>query len=141
MAGKFALLIDTALDNDQVEVLLTDHAEIIGSQRVNFSSSEAQPLLPAIHALLAAADRSWTDLAVIGVVTGAPRFTVARLAVVVANALAWSIGRPVAAFSERPTPAELAATPAGQPFAAALEPVYASDPTITLAHAKTHPPT
>lgn len=75
----------------------------IGSAVVFFDAHRSQQLLAEVETLLQSLGRSLIQLGGIAVIHGADRFTVARLCVVTANALAFALGVPVRSYAQRPS--------------------------------------
>lgn len=104
--------------------------------RVLCSPADTQLLVPSINAAVTRHGYVMTRLRGIGVIQGAERFSVARVVVVAANALAWSVRVPIQNYTPADTLDHIINDLMNSTFdpAKLLEPVYSGEPRITLEH-------
>lgn len=126
---SFILFLECAKGSDAVTVLCCSATATSEVTTVPFTSNDSQQLVQQTVDALQQHGQALSECEGIVVMQGAPRFTVARLVTVVANALSWSMHIPVAQTEIRPSyikAQELLHT--AEPF---IHAQYSAEPTIS----------
>ncbi|MBI4262525.1 tRNA (adenosine(37)-N6)-threonylcarbamoyltransferase complex dimerization subunit type 1 TsaB [Candidatus Uhrbacteria bacterium] len=93
------LYIDSS-DRDRIIVKLVEQGSTIATLGRASRNGHSVTIIPAIQILLRRAKRILQSISGVAVVGGPGPFTAVRVGVVVANALAWSLGVPVHGISQ-----------------------------------------
>lgn len=132
MGTQYLLFLDSiAGAEDDIEIVLLSRDNAKSRRLVTFESNDTQPLLEECIDLLHEQGIQPRQVHAIALCQGAVRFTVTRLAAVIANAWGWAAAVPVVSVDSNDTAVvweQASAASAGS----TISPQYAKDPTITL---------
>ncbi len=125
------LFIDSS-DRDRIALKLVEQGSIVATLERQSRDGHSVTITPTIQTLFRRAKRNPTDISGVAVVEGPGPFTAVRVGVVVANALAWSLGVPVQGITQ--SEFEHGATRKQKTKKwKPIMPVYGAEPNITIA--------
>jgi len=128
------LVLNCSVIADGIAVECITRDRTLAQAQVIFSSEKSQHLLAEIQAVCVAAQKTVQDLLGVAVIYGGERFTVSRMGIVTANALAWSQKIPICGFTAGTLPStqQIVDAVIGTLPGVPLEPQYSKEPNITL---------